>query len=977
MSMGSEFYFVLLVVATLILGGLAAFSWVRRAGSIATPFGALMVAGFIWALGSAGEIASEPLAAKLAWRSFAYLGIVFVPLAWLTFALQYTGKGRILRFRTLASLCVIPAATLLLAFTYEFHDLMWKSTELVSTSGMGALVSEFGPWFWLHTFYSYSLLLVGTIIFIVRLVQDPDAYSGQITSLLVGVFAPWIANIVYLSIGSGNALYDITPITFSISGLAFGYSIFRYQLFDIVPVAHQTVIRSLPDPVLVVDRDDRIISANPAAVAIIGRPEKQLLGTKAGLVWDRFDEFVQISAEPGRESTEIELKLDTQLRSFELRMIPMVDDSGRLTGRLIHLKDITDQKLAEAARYQSEQNYYSVLETLEDPYFESDVKGNMVYVNQAFANAVKLPKEEIIGSSFRRVVPREFVREFFEFFGKMYLTGQTPTERLKAGFLSSGREQNYVELMVTPVRDAGGAIIGGRGIARDVTEQRLAEERLQQAKEEAEEANRSKSLFLANVSHELRTPLTSVLGFARIIQKRLDRIYPQVNDSEERTKRAMWEVQDSLEIIIKEAERLTVLINDVLDLAKIEAGKVEWDMRDVDFVAVVDRALTATTGLFENRPALTLVRDIPPTLPEIYGDQDRLIQVVINLISNAVKYTESGSVECIAREQEGQILFSVRDSGIGIEPEYHQKVFEMFTQVGDALKDKPTGTGLGLGICKQIVERHGGRIWAESELGSGSTFSFTLPVKSEQTSIGDKPIQLDALITQLKEILDAESKEVIEAQQVLIVDDERSVRQMLRHEFEAIGCTVIEAENGTSAIQLVKAKRPDLVVLDVLLPDLSGFDVVAVIKNDPYALQTPIIVISAAENRARGEHLGIEAYFVKPFDMPQLLANAQRMLADHGRKRILVITEDQAIADTLIDLLSKRGNVVVAAGQNDYVDVARNLLPHTIIVDNGLARRVGFVDWLNTEELLRDTKYMLFVCAASEDIGQKAGVGQQ
>lgn len=961
MLMGSALYFVLLVVATLILGGLAAFSWVRRAGSIALPFGALMVAGFIWALGSAGEIASELLAAKLAWRSFAYLGIVSVPLAWVTFALQYTGSGRALHWRALALLCAIPATTLFLAFTYESHDLLWKSTDLVSTEELSALVSEYGPWFWLHTAYSYFLLFVGTVIFIVRLVKDPATYSGQITGLLVGVLAPWVANIIYLSIGAGSANFDITPITFSISGLAFGYSIFRFQLFDIVPVAHHTVIRSLPDPVLVVDSDDRIISANPAAAVIIGCPERQLLGAKAGLVWDRYEEFVRISTESGSDSAEIELMLDRALRSFELRLIPLLDDNGRLTGRLVHLNDITDQKLAEAARFQSEQNFYGVLETLQDPYFESDNTGKMVYVNRAFANAVGLTVDEIIGRSFRRVVPREFVREFFEFFGQMYATGKAPTQRLKTGFISANREQNYVELMVTPVRNVDGTIIAARGIARDVTEQRLTEESLQQAKEAAEEANRSKSLFLANVSHELRTPLTSVLGFTRIIQKRLDRIFPHVDDSEKRTRRAMWEVQDSLEIIIKEAERLTGLINDVLDLAKIEAGKVEWNMADVSFVAVVERAVTATAGLFAGKPALTLVQDIPEQLSPVYGDQDRLIQVVINLISNAVKYTEEGVVECSAQEQDGQILFRVCDSGIGIEPEYHQKVFELFTQVvGDSLNDKPTGTGLGLGICKQIVEHHGGRIWVESEHGEGSTFSLTLPVILEQTSNGAEPIQLDALIRQLQKPLTADLKEDTEAQRVLIVDDEQSVRQMLKHEFEAVGYSVIEAANGTSAIQMVKAKRPDLVVLDILLPDLSGFDVAAVIKNDPLALQTPIIVISAGENRARGEHLGIEAYFAKPIDMPQLLADAQRILAEHGRKRTLVITEDQAISSILVELLSKHGHVVVTAGQNDYVEVAREMLPHTIIVDNELARRIGFVGWLNTEQPLKDTTFMLF-----------------
>lgn len=252
----------------------------------------------------------------------------------------------------------------------------------------------------------------------------------------------------------------------------------------------------------------------------------------------------------------------------------------------------------------------------------------------------------------------------------------------------------------------------------------------QEAKEAADAANQAKSDFLASVSHELRTPLTSILGFAKIIHKRLeDRIFPVVKAEDGKTQRAMEQVGENIHIIVAEGERLTTLINNLLDLAKIEAGKVEWQMHPLSVAEVIERAIAATAALFEHK-GLESVTDIAADVPEVVGNRDRLIQVVINLLSNAVKFTEQGKVICRARRCNQEVVISVIDSGIGIAKADQPHVFERFKQVGDTMTDKPQGTGLGLPICKEIVEHHGGRIWVESELGSGSTFAFTLPVRN-------------------------------------------------------------------------------------------------------------------------------------------------------------------------------------------------------------------------------------------------------
>jgi signal transduction histidine kinase len=280
---------------------------------------------------------------------------------------------------------------------------------------------------------------------------------------------------------------------------------------------------------------------------------------------------------------------------------------------------------------------------------------------------------------------------------------------------------------------------------------------LHEANEKLTELDRMKSSFLSTVSHELRTPLTSVLGFAKITLHKLESvIFPLVRSEDRKVLKTIGQVKENLEIISTEGVRLTELINDVLDLAKMEAGRIDWKMGSLELHEVIGKATLATSSLFTEGGAV-LVMEIPPDLPAVNGDRDRLIQVMINLISNAVKFTEKGSITIKAGSvsladagipsdtgrgvawKPGRlsdvdlrsrkfIKVSVTDTGIGIAPGDHDKIFDQFRQVGDTLTGRPKGTGLGLSICSHIVEYHGGHIWVESELGKGSTFSFIIPL---------------------------------------------------------------------------------------------------------------------------------------------------------------------------------------------------------------------------------------------------------
>jgi signal transduction histidine kinase len=273
-------------------------------------------------------------------------------------------------------------------------------------------------------------------------------------------------------------------------------------------------------------------------------------------------------------------------------------------------------------------------------------------------------------------------------------------------------------------------------VARRTAQLADATEEAQAARATAEAASATKSQFLANVSHELRTPLTSVVGFTKIVRKRLDEVVLPAfaaastaadTPTDAKVERAVRQIGENLAIMAAEGDRLTSMINDVLDLEKIEAGRMEFRREPLDVVEVVDQATAATAALFETT-GLELRREIPGLVPAVVGDHHRLVQVVINLLSNAVKFTPSGSVTVRVAASQDEVVVSVTDTGIGIPAEDRARVFEVFVQSGDTLTDKPRGTGLGLSISRQIVEQHGGRLWLESGVGVGSTFSFNLPV---------------------------------------------------------------------------------------------------------------------------------------------------------------------------------------------------------------------------------------------------------
>ncbi|HEX5338226.1 MAG TPA: ATP-binding protein, partial [Gallionella sp.] len=389
--------------------------------------------------------------------------------------------------------------------------------------------------------------------------------------------------------------------------------------------------------------------------------------------------------------------------------------------------------------------------------------------------------------------------------------------------------------------------------------QRTAE--LLLARDAAEAANKTKSMFLAHMSHELRTPLNGILGYAQIMQR--DKTLGERNVT-------------ALSVIRQSGEHLLALIDDILDLARIETGRLELVESDIPLVKFL-RIVAEIVGIRARQKGLEFFCELAPDLPEgIRADERRLRQVLLNLLSNAVKFTDHGHVALrvkrvalrVSRIGASRIAFAVEDSGIGIEESKQEKIFLPFEQAGDA-QHQLGGTGLGLTISRQLVRLMGGEITVESRVGKGSTFRFEL----ELPEVGVvSPAKLPAQV--VTGYAGARCK-------VLIADDVASNRAVLADLLAPLGFGIVEADDGVEALELAQSERPDLILMDIVMPRMDGVETIRHLRQIPEFAQTPIVVLSA---RASGGdemqclEAGADAFLAKPVDQDRLLAQIAVLL---------------------------------------------------------------------------------------------------
>jgi PAS domain S-box-containing protein len=419
-----------------------------------------------------------------------------------------------------------------------------------------------------------------------------------------------------------------------------------------------------------------------------------------------------------------------------------------------------------------------------------------------------------------------------------------------------------VTLSITPLMTADRLRSGLLWVAMDISTRKAAEEQLRCSNEELQRLDKLKSDLLSSVSHELRTPLTSIRGFAQLIRREFDRTFAASADDEPKRRTKSQRIQDNLEIILTESERLTRLINEVLDLAKIESGRIEWHKTRFPLQEVIRQAVNAVQGQFAGLPEVTLEVDVPSIPLLVEADKDRMVQVLVNLLNNAAKFITSGHVRVLAVcQSDGMVRVDVVDTGCGFPPEQAESIFDKFQQVrrNDTLVDKPQGTGLGLSICKEIVQHHGGRIWATSVPGKGSTFSLTLPLLEPPGVAQPQPQPEPDAASPL----------------ILVVEDDDHVSTYLKQLFQDEGYRVMLACEGQAGLELARRYHPDLITLDLAMPVMDGRQMMTRLHQDPKLCRVPVIVLSAMPDFDR---VGGTVAMGKPIDEQRLLRSMRLLL---------------------------------------------------------------------------------------------------
>jgi PAS domain S-box-containing protein len=382
-----------------------------------------------------------------------------------------------------------------------------------------------------------------------------------------------------------------------------------------------------------------------------------------------------------------------------------------------------------------------------------------------------------------------------------------------------------------------------------------------QTNERLTELDRVKSQFLANMSHELRTPLNSIIGFSRVILKGIDGPLTEQQGQD-------------LTSIYNSGRHLLELINDILDMSKIEAGKMEMIFEEVDLREVFRGVMSTTSGLVKDKPGIQLLEELADPLPTVSADATRVRQVMMNLVSNAAKFTEAGSITLRAQTVEEReprtdqfvrfVQISVIDTGSGIAEKDMHKLFEAFSQVDASPTRKVGGTGLGLSICRRMIELHGGRIWAESEIGRGSNFSFTLPVYQKETPPPPEAGQAAPPT-------------------VLVVEDDQGLVGLYRRYLEPHGYKVVAVDKSTDTLSRTAIHRPVAIVLDVIMPNRDGWQVLADLKENESTRLIPVIVCTIVSDRERAMRLGAADYLNKPILEADLLQALEKALSLAGR----------------------------------------------------------------------------------------------
>src|SRR5215472_9717505 len=528
------------------------------------------------------------------------------------------------------------------------------------------------------------------------------------------------------------------------------------------------------------------------------------------------------------------------------------------------------------------------------------------YHNRRFLDLFGLEREQIDGqplASLVGAIDRVF-DEPDEFRRKMDEADEGPDEVTRFPIKQHYPEVRDLEVYSAPVTDREDRDLGRLHAFRDVTKER--------------EAERIKDEFVSLVSHELRTPLTSIKGYVDLL---ID------GDAGEVTE----EQKEFLEIVKNNSDRLVMLVNDLLDVSRIEAGRINLRLQPVDLAGSIGEVATSLRPLMEQK-GQSLKLELPEDLPNVMADRDRVTQIVTNLLSNAHKYTlEGGAVTVRVQVGTDEVQVAVSDTGVGMTPDERDKLFTKFLRAQNPATQDVSGTGLGLNIVKSLVDKQGGRIWVTSEPMKGSTFTFTIPIDGTSAVEGTATSAAPAPVTKV-------------GARILVVEDEPDHVRLFRHFLERGGYRVLVAHDARTALQTAHRERPDLITLDVNLPDDDGFTLLGWLKADPATAPIPVIMLSVVEDTGRGLLMGAVDYLHKSkIDEQMLLSHVGSIVRSQEPQVVLVADDEQDVRSLIAGHLRRAGHEVLEAadGEQALQAVRGGQLPSLALLDLRMPRLDG------------------------------------